>query len=247
MKRRTFLRWMAIVPVIATNKAAAQDVGTGSATPVPISDAFRVTWWEIDASDINYPLFMGDVENLSDTTLDAPVVGITAYDNDGNILGSSYATPQPPVLEPGMRAYLYGAAPTDLPDDAVIELALCAEPSGMTSYTDETAALDLELEVQEEERGDASFHAVGMAKNNGATPASMVGVVALFSNPDRRVVGTLSTLLDRDIPARKSMRFEIDHGVRSYHSNHPFTDRLDPDYEVTYWCGYLPNARMIFC
>lgn len=247
MNRRHVLQAAAFLPVVLPAIARAQSMSPFSATPVPIGDWFSVTWWTIDNDDPDYPIFMGAVQNTSDTTLDAPVVGITAYDAVGNILGGSYATPEPPVVEPGAQAYLYGSAPEDLPDDAVIELFYCPDPGGATEYTDQTAALALELSVSEEERGERSFHAVGTVQNNGTEPAELVGVVAVFSNPDGRVVGTLSSQLERDVPAGKSMRWTIDHGNQTFHSNHPFTTNLDADYAVTYWCGYLPNARMIFC
>lgn len=247
MNRRRILQLAVVAPAFLPAVVRAQSTDAISGTPVPINDAFTVTWWTIDNDDPNYPIFMGDVQNTSDTTMDAPVVGITAYDAEGNILGSSYATPEPPMLEPNARAYLHGAAPEDLPADAVIELSYCTDPGGATSYTEQTAALNLELSVDEEERGVQSFHAVGTVQNNGGEPAEVVGVTAIFSNPDGRVVGTLTTRLDRDVPAGKSMRWTIEHGAGLWHSNNPFTEHLDSDYTVTFWCGYSPNARMIFC
>jgi len=245
MNRRRILRAV-VAPALLPAVSRAQRTNGISATPVSITDEFTVTWWIID-DDPDYPLFMGDVQNTSDITLDAPVVGITAYDAEGNILGSSYATPEPPVLEPGARAYLYGSAPKDLPHNVVIDLFFCSNPTGNTYYTDQTAALNLVLSVDEEERGERSFRAIGTVQNNGDNPAETVGVSAVFSNPDGHVVGTLSTLLDRNVPAGKSMRWTVEHGVNIYHSNNPFTEQLDADYTVSYWCGYLPNARLIFC
>ncbi len=247
MNRRRILQVAAVAPALLPAVVRAQNTDLTSATPVPINDEFTVTWWTIDDEDPDYPIFMGDVQNASDVTLDAPVVGITAFDAEGNILGSSYATPEPPVLEPSARAYLYGSAPRDLPEDAEIEFSFCREPEGSTSYTERTAALELEILVDEEQRDERSFHADGTVQNNGGDKAETVGVVAVFSNPDGRVVGALSTRLDRNVPAGKSMRWTIDHGVRTFHSNNPFTEHLEADYRVTYWCGYLPNARMIFC
>jgi hypothetical protein len=247
MNRRRVLQATAFFPFLLPAVVRAQGMNPFSATPVPIGDWFSVTWWTIDNEDPDHPIFMGDVQNTSDATLDAPVVGITAYGEGGNILGSSYAIPEPPVLAPGERAYIYGHAPKDLPDNGVIELFYCDDLSGATYYTDKSAALSLVLSEVEEERGDGSFHAEGNVQNSGTSPAETVGVVAIFSNPDGRVVGTLSTNLDRAVPAGKFMRWTIDHGNRMFHSFHPFTSQLNADYTVTYWCGYLSNARAISC
>jgi hypothetical protein len=225
----------------------AQDQDQGGSTPTRLSPDLEMTWWAIDDSDPDFPRFVGDVMNISDKILDAPVVGITAYDAEGNITGSGYARPEPPVLEPGARAYLNGFAPDDIVENAEFEFFICPEPEISTSYVDHNAALDIQLGLDGEKRNRSSFRAIGTVQNNGDIPAEMVAVIALFVNPNGQVVGSLATYLDRAIPAGKSMKWSIDHGVKSFHSNHPFTDRLDQDYDVTYWAGYATNARFIFC
>lgn len=120
LTRRQLLSALVVLPL--ARSASAQP----GATPAPVGEAYTVTWWDIDDSDPDYPVFRGDVLNTGNQLLDVPVIGITAYDADGNIVGSSYGTPEPPILQPGERAFLYGAAPEDLPDDAVIELFVCA-------------------------------------------------------------------------------------------------------------------------
>ena len=239
--RRQLLTGLIAVPFCS--HAAAQS----SATPTALDKRFTVTWYDVDAIDPDYPIFRGDVLNTSDATADAPVVSITAYDAVGNILDASYAMPSPPVIAPGEHAYLYGAAPHELPDDAVLEFGLCGVPESATEYTQRTEAMSLTLTVDTEERGDRSYRATGMVHNGSNVPAEYVGVTAVFVNPDGRVVGALTHRLERAIPAGKSMRFEIDHGVQMYHSDNPFTDLLRKDYTVRFWCGYDPNARFTFC
>lgn len=239
--RRQLLGALVAIPFVRS--VAAQP----SATPEVVSETFSVTWWEIAESDFGSPVFRANVLNTGDQLVDAPVIGITAYDSDGNIVGSGFATPEPPILAPGERAFLRGTAPEDLPEDVAIELFDCTTPEMMDMYVTDNAGLDLELDLESEEREDEAFRAKGTVMNNGAEPAELISVIALFTNPDGRIVGTLSTQLDRDIPAGKSMRWEIGHGFGRYQSSHPFTELLDPDYEVTYWVGRHPNTRFITC
>jgi hypothetical protein len=168
--------------------------------------------------------FIGEVINRGDAPIDTPIVGMTAYDVEGNIVSSGYASPVIPVIYPGESSVVTGVLdpPVSSLPDVRIEIHACGETTSPTFYTEKQIGLSLFLENVEEDRQSGSYVATGVVRNAGTEPADGVTVYGLFRNEDGRVAGAAETTLDRAVPAGKSMVFRLDVGVMTFRSHDPF-------------------------
>jgi hypothetical protein len=180
------------------------------------------------------PAFLGEYRNDTGRTFDTPVLGMTFYDGEGNIVGGHYATPVLPVSVPGSQVPITGEFyefdPLTEPWDSV-RYFVCSDLAG-AFYVDQASTLDVEIDALDEERGEDSYIAEGSIRNNGAAPAENIGVYAIFRNKDGVFVGHAWSFVDRPIPPSKTIAFSVDANVNTAVPFDPFDRMTDSEYEV---------------
>lgn len=149
---------------------------------------------------------------------------MTFYDMDKNIVGSHYATPVVPIIQPESRTPLKGEFyefdPLSEPWDAV-EYFVCGALDE-TFYLDEVAGWDLSLENVEEALENETYEAEGVIRNSGDVSVENVGIYAIFRDEEDLFCGYGFTFPDRAVPAGKTLKFSVDVGVNTLVPFDPF-------------------------
>ena len=192
--------------------------------------------------------FVGEVVNRSQSPTDTPIVGLTAFDHDGNIISSGHATPVIPVTMPGASSVVMGRLdpPVDDLSNTRVEIYSCSDTGSPTFYTDMQLGMMLTLEDVEEDKQPSSYVATSVVRNEGAQPAENVAVYGVFRDKDGRIAGGVETTLSRAIPPGKTMVFRLDVGVRTFRTNDPF-DLVSGDYSVDLRVGVPRGMYFVNC
>lgn len=224
-RRRVIAGAIASLAATKVRIVAAQEATPDDDERIELAPGFYLRDARIDSiAGGSIPAFMGEYVNETGETFDSPVLGITFYDADENIVGSHYATPVLPISRDGARVPLTGQFyefnPETDPYDSV-QYTLC-DSLDNTYYVDQAEDLDIELVDQDETLTDDSFLLEGKIANNGATPVEDVGVTVIFRDETDTFVGYCWDVADRSIPAGKTFAIEADVNVNSIVPFDPF-------------------------
>lgn len=194
------------------------------------------------------PVFLGEYVNETGETFDSPVLGITFYDVDENIVGSHYATPVLPITHNRMRVPLTGEFyefnPDTDPYDSV-QYSLC-DSLDRTYRVAQGEDLNVELVDQEETLTDDSYLLEGKIANNGSNPVENVGLTVIFRDETDRFIGYCWAVTDRAIPSGKTFAIEADVNVNSFVPFDPF-DRAEGEIETEIVVGPFAGGYGIDC
>jgi hypothetical protein len=257
--RRTFLGCLAggIIQVVSPSQTIAQtstpavsESLSDRVPPIEVAPGLFLINYRFDTiASGSIPVFIGEYRNDTGRSFDTPVLGMTFYDSQGNIVGDHYATPVLPVLEDGshgpVKGEFYEFDPITEPWDSV-KYFICSDLTE-DYYLEQANALAVHLEGVEEEKGDDSYIAKGAIRNNAAHPVENIGVYAIFRDDQRVFIGYSWTSVSRPIPPGKTIAFEVDVNVNSIVPFDPF-DRLEgSEYSVELIVGPFAGGYGINC
>lgn len=188
----------------------------------------------ISISGGSIPAFLGEYQNETGRSFDSPVLGLTFYDGDENIVGSAYATPVLSVttadrLTP-ITGEFYNFDP-NADDWEAVEYFLCDELNSAYRL-DQSLVLDLELQEIVEDPQEDSYIAEVKILNSAANEADGIAVYGIFRDGEGIFQGYGWAPVDRPIPSGKTYSLTFDVGVRTSVPFDPF-DRIEgTDYTV---------------
>lgn len=154
---------------------------------------------------------VGEMQNVTDQTLDAPGIGFVLTDDGGNIIGQITADPILSVILPGQvmpfESSIYGdePAPSEWTKEIISVCGNWGASNWVTAYDPSTLQL---VDVTEERHEDGVF-IEGKVQNNGVAPASGVWIAAAVYNAADEFTGWFWTFLQVDVPVDKFAKFEF--------------------------------------
>lgn len=229
MHRRTFVV-SSFVASVSVNRIAAQIASPPSGQErIEIAPGVAlVNPRFISIASGSIPALLAELENTTGTSFDTPVVGLTFYDEESNIVGAHYATPVLPVLEDGgsspVTGEFYEFDPLNDPWDRV-EYMVCGQ-IGTDYYTQELMEMTAEIEDLVEDARDTQYVAKMAIRNTGSVDLDGIGIYVVFRDSEGIFQGYGWANVDRPIPAGKTYALTVDVGDRAAVPFDPF-DRLD--------------------
>lgn len=230
MNRRSLVTLSILAGVQAgrLHPVVAQEESTPAAIePIELADGlFLVNHRFVAIGGGSITAFVGDYLNETGSDFDSPVLGMTFYDADDNIVGTGYATPVLPIAFDGelvpLKGEFYEFDPANDEYDSV-EFAVCdpLEP-GYASELADSLNVELEDVIEELDQEEEEYLVTGKVRNNADTPAENIEVTVIFRDQDDRFVGSTFAFINRAVPPGKTYAFEADVNVNSLVPFDPF-------------------------
>jgi hypothetical protein len=239
---------------LQTQVATLSPTPTGTPAPLPtvatepqmLTEGLELLYYYAVAEGSSTTL-LGEVRNTTDQVIGSPYFEIILLDADGNIVGTTNASPALVTTGPG-ESIPFEARASDVARDEWHQATITACEWGSEYYVEEgygpSPTLQLQ-EVVEAEKSSDQLVIKGVVLNSGDAPAEPVQVKALVYLPDGRYAGHASTFIDVPIPAGKTARFSLE--GRTY--NVPALDfpEIGDSYSYRLWVGTEPSAKVYAC
>jgi hypothetical protein len=220
MHRRTLLRTLAGAALLPTIPLLTRAQGIPDATPgappqhhglprpVVLGDGIELIDYRIYPSP-DVPRIIGEIVNIGDKTVDAPVVSVSFEELGPD--GLAYAPPFIPVMRPGESNLIFGVLPNEITTNeqlAAGRFSVCA-PIGPGEYAVRLQALDLQLTVAEELYWADSLNVTGSVQNAGSAAATQSAINGMIRDLNGRYIGVCVEHTLPDIAPGETIEFML--------------------------------------
>lgn len=210
MNRRSFV--LAGIGLIVAGKVQAQPATPG-VSEVEIAPGVQLLSPRYAQTSIGgEPIFLAEIFNTSGQDIVTPVLGLTFFDDDGNIVGSDNISPAIPVSPAGSTTP-YAARMGDFDPLASewdhVTYHAC-DGRGSDRLLAENSAISVTIEDFEESAMPDRYRASMRIRNTADVDLDGVSVVTVFRDDNGTFQGLVSDRLKRPIPAGKTMAHEVD-------------------------------------